>query len=131
MGRGSQRVETLVEYVRRLSEQGIIPLFANKGDGIIDEERRVYTMGDLLEHCYTHSFTYWRARYASSITFDDLYGGPIIEGRLEVLYMSGGRCTVQVSVEARRQRESETYLFKGQRAGPNKWYVTASSFTLD
>jgi hypothetical protein len=126
-----ERGESLIEYVRRLSERGIIPLFANKGDAINEEERRIYTLGKLFEHVTVDSIAEWRMRYAPSVSLDDLYAGPVIGASVEVLFMSAGRATLTVRVDARRQRESETYLFKAQRAGPNDWYVTASSFTLD
>jgi hypothetical protein len=106
-------------------------LFANKGDGIIEEERRIYTLGKLFEHVTVDSIAEWRMRFAPSVSLDDLYAGPVIGARVEVLFMSAGRATLTVSVDARRQRENETYLFRAQRNGPNDWYVTASSFTLD
>jgi hypothetical protein len=106
-------------------------LFANTGGAIKEEERRIYTLGQLFEHVTVDSMAEWRMRNAPSVFLDDLYAGPVIGARVEVLFMAAGRATLTVSVDARRERESETYLFKAQRAGPNDWYVTASSFTLD
>ena len=94
------------------------------------EERRIYTLGLMLEHVYADSIGYWRSKYAPSLSLADCLGGPINNVNVEVNFLPRGRADVTCTIDARRGHETETYFFRAVRKGPNDWIIVGSSFNL-
>jgi hypothetical protein len=81
------------------------------------DEIRTHSLAAAVGTALNNALREWRAEHAPKIAISDLLASELAGVDMDVHLRSGGRSTIIVLINAKRQADSETFFYRVSRAG--------------